>query len=70
MENEQQAVHIFSVHEPGSRSSTYVLRPVAPGKETLTNEEILHLVDEVQKNVGSATAVVNYFALARKDSVR
>jgi hypothetical protein len=41
MENEQEKAHIFSVHELGIQLSRYVWRPVAPGNEILTHDEIL-----------------------------
>jgi len=69
MENEQEIVHIFSVHEPGTRLSRYVWRPVAPGNEILTYDEILQAELEVQKRVDSPTAIVKYFATAGKASV-
>ena len=72
MGSEEAPVHIFSVHEPGTRSSTYVWRPVEPGHEQLTDEEVLRAEQEVQKFVhatSSKTASVKYFTLAGKASV-
>lgn len=70
--NEQEVVHIFSVHEPGTRSSSFVWLPVQSGHEILTDEEILEAEQQVQRHVHastSKTAVVKYFALAGKASV-
>jgi len=69
--NEQEVVHIFSVHEPGTRSSSFVWLPVQSGHETLTDDEILEAEQQVQKHVHvsmSKTAVVKYFAVAEKAS--
>jgi hypothetical protein len=71
--NEGEVVHFFSVHEPGTRSSSFVWLPVEPGHEILTNDEILEYEQGVQRDVhatGSKTAIVKYFALAPKASIR
>ena len=65
-------VHLFSVHEPGTRSSSFVWIPVEAGKERMTDEEILTAEQMVQKSIhatGSKTAVVKYFTTAGKASV-
>jgi hypothetical protein len=65
-------VHIFSVHEPGTRSSEFLCISVQPGHEKLTDDEILAAEQLVQKHVHnstSKTAVVRYFATAGKASI-
>jgi hypothetical protein len=70
--NEHDVLHFFSVHDPGSRSSSFVWLPVEPGHETLTTDEILAYEQRVQRSVhaaGSKTAIVKYLALAPQASV-
>jgi len=65
-------VHIFSVHEPGTRSSEFVHVPVDPVHEDLTYDEILAAEEAVQEYVHtsmSKTAVVKYFATSGKASI-
>jgi len=65
-------VHIFSVHEPGTRSSEFVYVPIEPGHEHLTYDEILAAEQAVQKYVHktmSKTAVVKYFTTSGKASI-
>lgn len=64
-------VHIFSIHEPGSRSPKYKWIPVEVGKEYLTHEEILAAEKMVQQDVNrsGSTAVVKYFATADKATI-
>ena len=70
--NEDEVLHFFSVHEPGTRTSSFEWLPVEAGHEVLTNDEILEYEQRVQRSVhakGSKTAVVKYMALAPKASV-
>jgi hypothetical protein len=67
-----QDVHIFSVHEPGTRSSSFVWLPVEVGQEQLTDDEILAAELRVQRFIHasrSKTAVVKYFTTAGKASI-
>ena len=65
-------VHIFSVHEPGTRSSEFVYIPIVPGHEHLSYDEILAAEQAVQEYVHksiSKTAVVKYFTTSGKASI-
>jgi len=67
-----QDVHIFSVHEPGTRSSSFVWIPIEAGHEHLTDDEILAAEQRVQRYIHtsvSTTAVVKYFTTAGKASI-
>lgn len=71
MAGEEELIHIFSVHEPGTRSSSFVWLPVQTGHEDMTDDEILEAEKSMQLSVHtsrSKTAVVKYFATAPRAS--